>query len=150
MFNMDGRLLYQHHYEGSFSGSCKDVIDFFLTNEVECVESDIIKIDKQRYNTLITDTHTDLKYLYKYCRGFENIERTLAGNTQKEIRYVCSIFTLSQLYGIETNEVSTTFYLRYGIVDDNDKHISYYDVEYYDDESEGFWYVDEYILSEKM
>lgn len=149
LFNTDGKILYQQHYNDSTSDSYHDVIDFFLINETDCFELDIIKLDKQKYNTLIIDTHTNLQYLYKYCREFSNIEESLSGNTLKEIKYVCSIFKLNQLCKIESDDVPTTFYLRYSIVNDNNEQISYYDIEYKVNENEDFLFIDEFILDVK-
>ncbi|MCM1266234.1 MAG: hypothetical protein NC200_08560 [Candidatus Gastranaerophilales bacterium] len=147
LFDIHGNLLYQHHYNDSNSDSYYNVIDFFETKfwTVDC-ENNIITIDKQKYNTLIIDTQNSVEYVYKYCRDRKWMEKALFDSPLREIKYICSIFKLNQLYGIHSEDLPMTFYLRFATINKDNKIVLYHDIEYKGFENYDFLYIDEYIL----
>lgn len=55
---------------------------------------------------------------------------------------------LNRLFGIPLDDIQDSFYLRFGVVDDNDKLVQYHDIEYIQDEEceHGYMYIDDFIL----
>lgn len=146
--DLNGNIIYQHEYNNYYSDSYYGVFDFF--DNCCCTESMSVNIDKtekEKHEKLIADTTRYLDFLFKYCKHYEWIAEILENNCIKQVNYICSIFKLNHFYNDDPSDVQTnSFYLRYGIMNEKNQIISYYDIEFLPEENDEYSCVDDYIL----
>ena len=141
LFELNGRLCFSHHNADPYEECYFEAMDFF-EREYSGSSQDIVTGDRQDMNGLIKENLRELTSMY------ENEDKAVREVPIKEIRYVCSIFKLNRLFGILTDDIQDSFYLRFGAADRNDRLIRFHDLEYIpDDECEhGYMYIDDFIL----
>ena len=141
LFDLNGRLCFRHHNSDPYEECYFEVIGFF-EREYSGSSEDIIIEDRQNIDSLIAENLRDLTSMY------ENEDKFVREVPIKEIRYVCTILKLNRLFGIPSDDIQDSFYLRFGVVDDNDKLVQYHDIEYIQDEEceHGYMYIDDFIL----
>lgn len=145
--DLNGTLIYEHKYKDYHSDCYYEVFEYFEKKyDAESSEICINKFNTEKYKNLIVDTKNNMDYMFKYCRQFEWIAEILSHDHVKKIEYICSIFKLNQLYNIRSSDIPSTFYLRFGITNEENKMILYYDVEYDAKEDEDYLFIDEYII----
>jgi len=147
LFGLNGELLYQRDYDDSESQeSYSELMDSFLHEDLQCPEPVMDVTDAAKYKMLIADTQTSIEYLYKYCRERAWMIEAFSAVPMQGIRYICSIFKLNQLYGIPSDDMQDSFYLRFGAVNLKQQTVLYHDIEYTGLETDDYLLIDEFIL----
>ena len=62
-----------------------------------------------------------------------------------DIRYVCSIFKLNKLFGIPSEDIQDSFYMRFGAVGESGRTLLYHDIEYLQNDVGEYECIDERI-----
>ena len=130
LFDLNGRLCFSHHCTEPSDGSYSEAIDFF-ENSFSGGAENIITLDNQQTDKLITDNISELNSLHDGKMG---------------IRYVCSIFKLNKLFGIHTEDIPDSFYLRFGAVDEKGRMLLYHDIEYLTDDNGEYKCIDDFVF----
>lgn len=130
LFDLNGRLCFSHHCTEPSDGSYSEAIDFF-ENSFSGSAEDIVTMDSQLTDKLITDNISELTSLHQDITA---------------IRYICSIFKLNKLFGIHTEDIPDSFYLRFGAVNEKGRTVLYHDIEYLTDDNGEYKCIDDFVF----
>ena len=144
LFDLNGRQCFGQHCERTVDESYFEATDFFERAYIGGAEA-VINFDSEDMDGLIAEELRDIHSMY------ENEDKFVREVPIKEVRHVCSIFKLNMLFGIDTDELCDSFFLRYGVLDENGSTVQYHDVEYLPDDEQpyGCLYIDDIILDGK-
>lgn len=147
--NLDGIVVYQHTYH-DYNCDCScyyEVFDYFgKSNEVQIPVINIEQSAKEKYEELIEDTSNyNNKFFFKYCKHYDGIAELEEQHSIQQVAYICSIFQLDQSCNIG-DALNSEFWLRYGITNEKDQFIAYYDVAFYLEDNNEYSCVDDYVI----
>ena len=131
LFDLNGKLCFRHSCDDPDDESYFEAIDFF-ENSFSGGAEDIITLDSQQTDKLIAENISELNSLH---------------DGKMDIRYVCSIFKLNKLFGIPSEDIQDSFYMRFGAVGENGRTLMYHDIEYLQNDAGAYECIDDFTLS---
>ena len=131
LFDLNGKLCFRHSCDDPDDESYFEAIDFF-ENSFSGGAEDIITLDSQQTDKLIAENISELNSLH---------------DGKMDIRYVCSIFKLNKLFGIPSEDIQDSFYMRFGAVGENGRTMFYHDIEYLQNDAGAYECIDDFTLN---
>jgi hypothetical protein len=130
LFELNGKLCFRHSCDDPDDESYFEAIDFF-ENSFSGSAEDIITLDDQQTDKLIAENISELNSLH---------------DGKMDIQYVCSIFKLNKLFGIPSDDIQDSFYMRFGAVGENGRTLLYHDIEYLQNDAGVYECIDDFTL----